>query len=167
MQPKAVIIAGANGAGKTTFASSILPDDHPECAFLNADEIQREEPRFSTPFAAGREFLRRLSVLVAQTQSFAIETTLSSRQYLREIPNWRSSGYTVWLYYLEVESAELSVQRVAQRVAAGGHSIPEADIRRRFVRSLALDPHYRAAVDAWYNFKVDAGGPTLVASKAP
>ena len=168
MQPKIVLFAGANGAGKTTFARNILPIDHPDCAFfLNADEIQREAPQFAKPMSAGRELLRRLAVHLARTDTFAVETTLSSMSYARQIPAWRQAGYLVWLYYLEVESADLSVARVAQRVAAGGHGIPEADIRRRVARSQKLWPAYRSAVDAWYHFKVDAKGPTLVAHKSP
>lgn len=168
MQPKAIIVAGANGAGKTTFARNMLPLDHPECGFfLNADEVQREAPQFASPFAAGREMLRRLEMHLTRTETFAIETTLSSGGYARQIPDWHKAGYAIWLYYLEVESAELSVARVAQRVAAGGHGIPEHDIRRRVLRSAQLWPVYRALVDVWYHMKVDAKGTTLVGKNAP
>jgi predicted ABC-type ATPase len=167
MQPKAVIIAGANGAGKTTFARRILPADHPECIFLNADEIQREDQAYASPVAAGKELLRRMSASVRQSSSFAVETTLSSRQHLRRLPAWQKRGYNVWLYFLEVEWAGLAVARVAQRVAAGGHGIPEADIRRRHARGLALFPDYQAACDAWYHFRVNAKGSVLVDYKAP
>jgi predicted ABC-type ATPase len=160
--PKAVIIAGSNGAGKTTFARSLLPLDHPECSFLNADEIQREGPQFASPVAAGRELLTRLGNLISAGQSFALETTLSSAMYARQIPGWRTLGYHMWLYFLEPVSADFAVARVAQRVAAGGHGIPEADIRRRFARGIALFPTYQKLSDAWYHFAVDQGGPTLV-----
>jgi predicted ABC-type ATPase len=167
-RPKAVIIAGANGAGKTTFGRNVLPLDHPDCAFfLNVDEIQREAPQFASPFAAGREMLRRLAGHVARRETFAIETTLSSAGYARQIPDWRRAGYAVWLYYLEVESAELSIARVAQRVAAGGHGIPEADIRRRVARSAKLWPVYRGLVDVWYHLRVDAKGTNIVAKNIP
>lgn len=168
MQPKAVIFAGANGAGKTTFARNILPIDHSDCAFfLNADEIQREAAQFSSPFAAGRELLRRLALHVARTETFAIETTLSSSGYARQIPVWRQAGYTVWLYFLEVESADLAVARVARRVAAGGHGIPEADIRRRVARSARMWPIYQGLVDVWYHLRVDAKGTTVVGQNIP
>ena len=168
MPPKAIILAGANGAGKTTFGRNVLPIDHPDCAFfLNADEIQRESPLFASPFAAGRELLRRLARHVSHTETFAIETTLSSAGYARQIPNWRKAGYAIWLYYLEVESAELSISRVAQRVAAGGHDIPERDIRRRAARSAQLWPVYQPLVDVWYHLKVDAKGTTLVGKNVP
>jgi predicted ABC-type ATPase len=165
--PKAIIFAGANGAGKTTFARNVLPLLHAECTFLNADEIQREDVRFGSPTAAGRELLHRLTNLLGNQASFALETTLSSRMYARDIPNWRAAGYAVWLYYLEATSADFAVARVAQRVAFGGHGIPEADIRRRYARGLALFPTYQSLADVWYHFRVDEKGPLLVAKKAP
>lgn len=168
MQPKAVIFAGANGAGKTTFARNVLPIDHPACGFfLNADEIQNQAPQFASPSAAGRELLRRLAEHVARTETFAIETTLSSAGYARQIPTWRQAGYAVWLYYLEVEAADLSVMRVAQRVAAGGHGIPEHDIRRRVARSSKLWPIYQGLADVWYHLRVDGKGTTLVGQNIP
>lgn len=168
MQPKAIIFAGANGAGKTTLARNLLPLDHPECAFfLNADEIQREGPQFASPFSAGRELLRRLADHLTRAETFAVETTISSLGYARQIPAWRRANYVVWLYYLEVESADFSVARVAQRVAAGGHGIPESDIRRRAARSAMLWPTYQALVDVWYHLRVDAKGTTIVAQNNP
>lgn len=164
--PDAVLIAGANGAGKTTFARNLLPLSHPACVFLNADEIQRE-PAFAAPAAAGRELLRRLDAHVAQSADFAIETTLSSMMYARRIPAWRRAGYAITLYFLEVATADLAVARVAQRVAAGGHGIPDADIRRRHARGLALLPTYRGLADIWYRYRVDAGGQILVDQSPP
>lgn len=127
----------------------------------------REKHRSLHPYAAGRELLRRLAAHLARSETFTLETTLSSISYARQIPDWRRAGYAVWLYYLEVESADLSIARLAQRVAAGGHGILEADIRRRVARSEKLWPTYRSLVDAWYHFKVDAKGPALVAYKSP
>ncbi|MDP3739200.1 MAG: zeta toxin family protein [Hyphomonadaceae bacterium] len=165
--PDAVIVAGANGAGKTTFARQLLPLVHPDCVFLNADEIQREDPAFGRPAAAGRELLRRLTDRAAIPDSFAIETTLSSRSYARSIPVWQGRGFIVWLYFLEVASPDLAVARVAQRVAAGGHGVPEADVRRRYTRGKALFQTYRSLADAWYHFRVDQKGSVLVAHKDP
>lgn len=168
MQPKAFLFAGAHGAGKTTFARNVLPFDHPDCAFfLNADEVQSEAPQFASPVAAGREMLRRLTAHLARSETFAIETTLASISYARQIPAWRQAGYAVWLFYLEVESADLAIARVAQRVAAGGHSIPEADIRRRVARSARLWPTYLSLVNVWYHLQVDAKGTTIVAQNIP
>jgi predicted ABC-type ATPase len=140
----------------------LLPIEHPECTFLNADEIQREGPQFSSPIAAGRELLGRLAIRISAGESFALETTLSSGMYARQISSWRAHSFEIWLYFLQVESADFAVGRVAQRVAAGGHGIPEHDIRRRYTRGIALFPTYRALADAWYHLRVDQKGLTLV-----
>jgi predicted ABC-type ATPase len=100
-------------------------------------------------------------------ESFALETTLSSGMYARQIPGWRAQGYQVWLYFLEAISADFAVARVAQRVAAGGHGIPEPDIRRRFARALQLFPAYQSPAEIWYHVRVDQKGPVVVAQSAP
>ena len=73
----------------------------------------------------------------------------------------------MWLYFLEVETADLAVTRVAERVAAGGHGIPEPDIRRRYARGLALFPAYQKLADAWYLYRVDQKGSVRVGQKDP
>jgi len=93
--PESVLIAGANGAGKTTFARHFVPLAFPNAAFLNADEIQREGGALESPLAAGRELIRRLGNIVANEHDFAVETTLSSSQYARRIPAGRTRGYTI------------------------------------------------------------------------
>lgn len=158
--PEAVIIAGANGAGKTTFARSVLPGWYSDAIFLNTDEIQRERPEWSHPVAAGREMLCRLNDVVASKQSFVVETTLASRMYALRIPKWKSLRYTVGLHFIEVPDADFAVKRVAQRVALGGHDIPEPDIRRRYERGLRLFADlYRNQVDSWYHLEDQRHGP--------
>jgi len=157
--PEAIIVAGANGAGKTTFARQLLPALHPDVEFLNVDELQFEDVAFSHPVAAGRELLRRLADRERLRQSFALETTLSSTMYRRRIQGWRALGYHVYLHFIQVPSEDFAVQRVAMRVAAGGHSVPESDVRRRYHRGLALLAQvYKPIVDEWYHWYSDAGG---------
>jgi predicted ABC-type ATPase len=160
--PEAVIIAGANGAGKTTFARQFLPALHPGVQFLNVDEVQVEDRAFAHPVAAGRELLRRLAERERSRASFALETTLSSAMYARRILVWRSWGYRVSLHFIEVPSADFAVRRVAIRIAAGGHAVPEADVRRRFHRGLELlERVYKPIVDEWYHWYSDEGGLRL------
>jgi len=160
---EAILIARANGAGKTTFARQVLPALCPDVSFLNVDEIQSENPTLAHPVAAGRELLRRLGEREESGESFAIETTLSSRMYARRIVLWRSSGYRVDLHFIELPSEDLAVRRVSLRVAAGGHSVPEPDVRRRFHRGLVLfDQLYKPLVDEWYHWFSDDGGLRLV-----
>ena len=98
----AIVIAGANGAGKTTFAHRLLPALCPNAEFLNGDEVQAEASVFAHPVAAGREMLRRLAEAERLRKSFAIETTLSSTMYVRRIRSWRSWGYRVSLHSIEL-----------------------------------------------------------------
>lgn len=161
--PEAVIIAGANGAGKTTFARQVVPTLYPGIPFLNADEIQVNEPAFAHPIAAGRELLRRLDNTEIRNESFAIETTLSSVMYARRIKRWRGHGFRVSLHFIELPSEDFAVERVARRVAAGGHAVPDGDVRRRFHRGMALFQQvYKPAVDEWYHWLSDDGGLRLV-----
>ena len=163
--PDAVLIGGANGAGKTTLARRLLPAAYPDARFLNADEIQREKG-FSCPSAAGRELIARLRAISEAGMSFVVETTLSSAGYARQFATWRARGYFITVHYLEVASADFAVARVARRVAAGGHDIPEADIRRRHGRGRVLFADlYRSQADAWYHYRVDERGTELVESR--
>ena len=93
--PEAVVIAGANGAGKTTFARELLPALYPGLEFLNVDEVQTEGSIFAHPVAAGREVLRRLADAERRCDGFAIETTLSSTMYVRRMRSWKTWGYRV------------------------------------------------------------------------
>ena len=156
----AVLIGGANGAGKTTFARSLVPLLHPGAAFLNADEVAREG---YAPLAAGREVLRRLDACVAARAPFVLETTLSSRRYAARIPAWRAAGYAVTLHFIEVPDADFAVVRVARRVRAGGHDVPETDVRRRYARGLALfDAAYKPVVDYWAHYRTGEDGLVFV-----
>lgn len=161
---KIIIIAGPNGAGKTTFARSFLPQEAQCLRFINADLIAAGLSPFAPEVAAikaGRLMLEEIAVSVQRGESFAFETTLSGLGYLRHITKWRSQGFRVSLYFLALPSVEIAIARVAERVCQGGHNIPEAVIRRRFVAGLRnFNEHYRARVDAW--LKYDNAGPAPV-----
>lgn len=162
-QPEAILIAGANGAGKTTFARQFLRVRYQAAPFLNADEIQREGPAFAHPVSAGRELLRRLDEFASLGRTFAVETTLSSRGYVERLQSWPGSGYRTCLHFIELPSAVHAVQRVATRVAAGGHAVPEADVRRRFERGrLLFSTVYKPLFDRWYHWFSDDHGLRLV-----
>ncbi len=164
--PKAILVGGANGAGKTTFARQYLPLLYPDIQFLNADEIQRETMTPLSSVAAGKELLRRLSTAESSDVSFAVETTLASRMYIPHVRLWNLAGFETILHFIEVPSAEFAVDRVRERVRLGGHPIPEDAIRRRHERGLELFVHaYRPLFDLWYHWKSDGQGLELVARK--
>ena len=98
--------------------------------------------------AAGRIFLKEIERYVRAGRDFAFETTLAGRAYLRLIQRLRKAGWRVELIYLALPDSEMARQRVAERVAHGGHDIPRQDIERRFYRGLAnLFGHYMTAGD--------------------
>jgi len=165
-RPRAIIIAGPNGAGKTTFAREFLPAEGNCPTFINADLIAQGLSPFrpeAMAVEASRLMLERVRQTVANREDFAVETTLAGRAYLRMIREWRAAGYPVELMFLQLPSAELAVERVRQRVAQGGHNIPEPDIRRRFERGIPnFRQHYRSLVDAWQVFDASQWPPVLI-----
>lgn len=163
-EKKIIIIAGPNGAGKTTFANQLLSGDQSGFPFVNADIIARglnpADPE-SEAFRAGRLMLQRIDELVEAGASFAFETTLSGLAYSRSIPRWRSLGYRVELFFLSMHFADMAVERVSNRVAEGGHHIPEDVIRRRFEAGLTnFHDKYKDLVDSWVLY--DNSGHTRI-----
>lgn len=163
-----VIIAGPNGAGKTTFAREFLPEELHCLRFINADLIAAGLSPFApqlAAFRAGRLMLEAIDDAVAKGESFAFETTLSGRHYAQDIECWQAKGYWVSLIFLSLESVEIAIARVAERVRQGGHDIPEAVIRRRFQTGYHhFQALYKPLVNSWVH--VDNSGDTPVLKSA-
>jgi len=159
---KILIIAGPNGAGKTTFATEFLPNEADCPVFLNADLIAAGLSPFqpsSVAFRAGRLMIETIHAHAAKGKNFAFETTLSGRGYARLIPRWRNCGYRVKIFFLRLQSPEMAIARVRQRVSEGGHDVPEAVIRRRFYAGWNnFMRTYRDLVDEW---AIDDGSGTV------
>ena len=138
-RPRVAVFAGINGAGKSTASRHVLTDVLKLRSFVNADAIARGlngmDPE-SEAFAAGRVMLDHLDRLAARRADIGLETTLTARSYAAWLRQRRAEGYAVYLYYFWLSSADLAVERVAKRVAAGGHHIPEETIRRRYANSI-------------------------------
>lgn len=170
-KPRIVIIAGPNGAGKTTFAREFLPKEAGVPLFVNADLIAAGLSPFAPERAAiqaGRLSLRAIALHIGKNESFAFETTLSGKAYSRQIPLWRNQGYKVELFFFSLPSAEMAIQRVAERVRQGGHDIPEATIRRRFEagRKLLVEL-YQPLVDQWSVYDNTGNEPKLISWSHP
>jgi len=133
---------------------------------VNADLIAAGLAPFnpeSVAMRAGRIMLELIEEHVARGHNFAFETTLADRGYARHIPRWQAAGYHVTLLFLELPSADAALQRVAERIAQGGHSIPEAVVRRRFLTGKAnFETVYKPLVDAWALYDNSNGEPVLV-----
>lgn len=137
--PNLVVIAGPNGSGKSTTAPRLLRDTLKVDDFINADAIAGGLSAFAperVAFPAGRIMLRRMHELAAAGADFALESTLSSRSLAPWIVRLKARNYVFHLIYLWLSSADLAVQRVAERVRQGGHDVPAATVRRRYSRSL-------------------------------
>ena len=164
--PTCWIIAGPNGAGITTFALEFLPRAVGCTHFINADLIAVGLAHLAPErelLAASRLVLRELETRIAARDSFAFETTLAGRTYLRLVERLRQQGWRVELIYLALPSAEMSALRVTERVAHGGHNIPQSDILRRFPRSLRhLLDDFSPRVDRCTCFMNHAARPVLV-----
>jgi predicted ABC-type ATPase len=161
-----IIIAGANGAGKTTFAREFLPQEAHCMTFINADLIAAGFSPFAPELAAikaGKLMLKTIDELVGRKESFSIETTLSGHGYARAIPTWREMGYHVKLFFLQLPNVEMAIDRVAERVQQGGHHIPEATIRRRYDAGLKnFHQTYKHLVDVWLHYDNADIAPVLI-----
>lgn len=168
-KPILFIIAGPNGSGKTTFAREFLPK-YAKCNnFINADLIAQGLSPFAPHTAAihaGRLVLKQIQDFSVKKVDFGFETTLSGKTYLSLIRDLQKNGYFVRLFFLWVPDPNLSLARIHERVALGGHNVPKADVLRRFERSISNFLNvYEPALDAWDLFDNSASHPRLIAKK--
>jgi predicted ABC-type ATPase len=166
-QPIVVVLAGPNGAGKSTAASALLQGALGVAEFVNADAIAGGLSAFNAEgaaMAAGRVMLTRLKALAAQPTSFAFETTLASRSFAPWLREVQASGFAVCLVFLWLSSPDLAVQRVAERVAVGGHDIPADVIRRRYTAGLRnFFQLYRPLASMWRFYNASGREPRIIA----
>lgn len=152
-QPNLYIIAGCNGAGKTTASMTVLPEVLQCEEFVNADEIAKGLSPFhpeDMAIEAGKLMLKRIDDLLAEKKTFAIETTLATRSYKTLVQRAQTVGYTVTLLFFWLPSPEMAEMRVASRVASGGHNIPKDVIHRRYWLGLQnLFDIFAPMVDYW------------------
>ena len=167
--PKLYIIAGCNGAGKTTASFTILPEILGCKEFINADEIAKGLSPFqpeSVAVQAGRIMLARMNELLQKGETFAFETTLATKSYKQKIEWAQANGYEVTLLFFWLDSPNMAKKRVAQRVAEGGHSIPSQTIERRYHNGITnLFAIYIDMVDICYIFDNSEGRKELIAQK--
>jgi len=165
-KPCAIIIAGPNGAGKTTFAREFLAKEASCPTFINADLIAGGLSPFQPENMAAkamRIMLESVRENLNRRASFAVETTLAGKSYIKNIPEWQQLGYDVRLYFLKLSSVELAIQRVAFRVREGGHNIPEDVIRRRYKNGwLNFTDKCKYLVNSWRLYNGDNCPPVFI-----
>ena len=153
--PYLYIIAGCNGAGKTTASFTILPEMLKCKEFVNSDEIAKglspfKSDSIAVAVEASRILYKRIKELIAAGETFAMETTLATRSVANLIREAQKEGYYVTLLYFWLNTPELAIERVKMRVSAGGHNIPVETIRRRYAAGIRnLFELYLSISDYW------------------
>ena len=166
---KLFIISGPNGAGKTTASYTILPEILNCKEFVNADEIARGLSPFQpekVSFESGRIMLKRIDELLEEEETFAFETTLASRTFVKFIERAQNKKYHCTLLFFWLNSEELAIRRVKTRVEEGGHNIPTNVIKRRYQRGLSnFFNLYKEKVDNWMLIDNSGAPYTVIAKK--
>ena len=153
--PNLYIISGCNGAGKTTASYAILPEMLNCREFVNSDEIAKGLSPFNAntmavAVEASRIMYKRIRELIEVAETFALETTLASRSIANLVKNAQSKGYNVTLLFFWLNTPDLAVERVKNRVATGGHNVNEQTVRRRYRAGiLNLFDLYMPICDYW------------------
>lgn len=170
MQKNLYIIAGCNGAGKTTASFTILPETLNCKEFVNADEIAKGLSPFQpekVAFESGRIMLKRINELLERKEDFAFETTLSTKSYKHKIIEAQNKKYKVTLLFFWLETVELAIERVKTRVLEGGHNIDNETIKRRYYRGIKnLFEIYLPIVNEIMIFDNSFQNPELIAIKS-
>ena len=160
------IIAGCNGAGKTTASKFLLPEVFNTNIFINADiiaaEINPAHPEL-VAMKAGRMMLEQIQQWLGAKQTFAIETTLASRIYLNLVKQAQLLGYEVRLLFYYLPSWEMAIERVRLRVSKGGHHIPPDVIERRYILGIKYFFEYIKVVDRWHIYENHQTPPVKIA----
>lgn len=162
------IIAGCNGAGKTTASKRFLPSILNCRQWVNADEIAYGlsplDPQ-SVAFQAGRLMLERIQELLSQDETFAIETTLSTRAYRNLVLQAQAKGYQVELVFFYLPSPQMAIKRIAHRVKHGGHHVPDDVVIRRYHRGLRnLTEIFMPIVDRWEIYRYEGNAYIMLAN---
>jgi len=132
-----LVIAGTNGAGKSTVAGAAMRTLGTE--YFNPDEATRrileenpDVPPARANSIAWHDNLARLQAAIAAGTNYAFETTLGGSTITRNLLAAARSGTRVRMFYVGLASVDLHIERVRQRVARGGHDIPQYRIRARY-----------------------------------
>lgn len=146
MKNKLYIIAGPNGAGKTTLAHELVKDT--KITFLNADEIS-EKNSDDIGILSGRILLKKFDKLINENKSIILESTISGNYHTRVIEKARKAKYEIIFIYIFLDSVKQNIERIKHRVAMGGHNVPNADVERRYERSMKNFKHIIPMVNYW------------------
>ena len=163
--PRLIVVGGPNGSGKTTFALEYAHTYGLE--YLGADAIAAKlapENPLLARVQAGRLFVADLHKALTERRSLVIESTLSGTGLTRFFQRAREIGYLITIVFITLDSPELCIARIRERVAQGGHHVPDEDVRRRFERSRRLFwTYYRPLAQEWQLSSNTGSGFDLIA----
>lgn len=136
MRKQYIIFAGCNGVGKSTlFQTCTCLHKMPR---VNMDEIVKDIGSWknsSDVIRAGKEAVKLVNHYLDNGISFIQETTLCGHAILNNIEKAHHLGYEIIIYYVSVDSADIAIKRIHERVKCGGHGINDQDVKRRFNES--------------------------------
>ncbi len=131
------VLAGGNGAGKSTFFDHYLKKHG--VTFVNADLIAKDvdpgNPE-GLSYQAATLASRIREDLIIQGVSFCFETVFSHKSKIDFLAQAKANGYKIILVYIHLFDPSLNEARVAQRVSKGGHNVPTNKIRSRIPRTM-------------------------------
>lgn len=138
--PRLYVLAGVNGAGKSSIGGAMIRASggryyNPDEAARRLRDINPTLDQTQANAVAWQQGRRLLERAIAERLDFAFETTLGGGTMTRMLADAAAAGFEVRVFYVGLDSPELHLQRVRERVDAGGHDIPEAAIRRRWRHS--------------------------------
>ncbi len=170
--PLLIVVAGPDGAGKSSFAPALLRRYPSGIPYLDVDDFVRARGSTDAPGArmgAGREILAQIKAMAARRQSFALETTLSEFSIRQRLTDLVGQGYRLHLHFLWLPDAGMAVQRVAGRVAQGGHDVPPQIIRSQYEGGLRnFEGGVRILTERWLAYDAfSMPRPRLVAQGGP
>lgn len=148
---KLIIVGGANGVGKTTFAYQYSKEF--QIDYLGADAIASQIDKTingNIEIFAGKQFFKKLDEYIAKNQSVIIESTLAGIGLSKRIEKFKANGFAVHFLFVFLNDIDLCKKRIAARVKKGGHDVPAEDIERRFYRSFSnFRKIYLPIADTW------------------
>jgi predicted ABC-type ATPase len=172
-----VIVGGVNGCGKSTFArmaagsefllrqTPINPDDLTIAAATEATKRGFDLGKSGANLVAVERAEKAVWRAIAESKSAAVETVLSSDKFLPLVDAARERDYHTRLVFVALPTVELAIERVAARVRAGGHGVPEAQVRSRWSRAHRNLVAFAAVVDDVLVFSNEGTEPRLIAER--